>query len=186
MKTKIQAIMIMCSVFLSISCVAQNPASCSPVGTWYGGAEVKYLATIIPVTGETFSARFEVVAPLQSIGYSAWTSWSGQFSRAKAGRYIVQYVSMYTNSSAFPPLENSYELDAVHGSMEFNGCDNFTITYDFYGVYFDLNKVPFVGQPAFGGDIPAPGIVETYHRVPNTCPVCGSSVTTSVHGHKKH
>ncbi len=188
MKTKAKTIagVVLCCVFLSVICIAQNPAACSPVGTWYGGADVKYLATITPITGETFSARFELVAPLQSVGYSAWTSWSGQFSRATARRYVVQYVSMYTTSSAFPPLENSYELDAVHGSMEFDGCDKFAITYDFYGIYFDLNKVPFVAQPDLGGDIPAPGIVETYHRVPNTCTVCGSSVTTSLHGHKKH
>lgn len=185
MKMKIKVFLIICCVFLSISCIAQSPAACSPVGTWYGGSEVKYLGTIDPITGERVSARFEVVGSLQSLGFAAWTSWSGQFSKAKAGLYVGQYISMYTNSFAFPPAPNSYELDAVHNSMEFIDCDNIKITYDFYGVYFDLNKVPFVDPPDAGGDIPG-GFVETYHRVPSTCPICGSSVTAPLHGHQKH
>ncbi len=186
MRIKGQVLLVICCVFLSVFSVAQNSASCSPVGTWYGGGDVKYLATITPITGDRFSAKFELVATPQTVGLSAWTSWSGEFSKAAAGRYVVQYVSMYTNSTAFPPPGDSYELDAVHGSMAFSDCDNITITYDFYGVYFDLSNIPFVDQPAFGGDIPAPGLVETYRRVPNSCPVCGSSVTAPLHGCKKH
>ncbi len=182
---RIKALLLISFAFLTISCLAQSPAACSPVGTWYGGGDVKYLATITPITGERFSARFEVVAPLQSVDYAAWTSWSGEFSKAKAGHYVVQYISMYTNSFAFPPLD-SYEVDAVHGSMEFIDCNSINITYDFYGLYFDLNKVPFVDQPDSGGDIPAPGIVETYRRVPNTCPICGSSATAPLQGRRKH
>ena len=31
--------------------------------------------------------------------------------------------------------------------MEFIDCDNAKFIYDFFGAYFDLNKVPFVDQP---------------------------------------
>jgi len=183
-KTKTNAVLIMCCVFLSVSCLAQSSASCSPVGTWYGGSDVKYLMTITPITGERFSTRAEVVLPLVLLGYPAWTSWSGEFNKSNRGRYVVQEISMYTSSTEVPPPANSYEVDAVRGSMQFIDCDNIKMTYDFYGLYFDLNKVPFVDPPDVSVD--AGGIVETYRRMPSICPVCGSPAKAPLFGRKKH
>ncbi len=184
-KQMIFALLIAAAMLVPAAVAQGFGKECTIAGTWYGGSEVKYLATITPITGERFSARFELVASLQYIPYSAWTSWSGEFRKAQVG-YVGQSVSMYTTSPAFPPSGDSYEVDAVRSSLEFIDCDNITITYDFYGIYLDLNKVPFVDQPDLGGDIPAPGMVESYHRVPNTCPICGSSATLALQGRRKH
>lgn len=175
---------ILCCAFLSIPSFAGNSPACSPAGTWYGGSDVKYLLTITPITGEIFAARAEVVLDIAAVGLPAWTSWSGQFRRVTGGRYVGQYISMYTSSSEVPPPENSYELDAVRGWMEFTDCDNIRIAYDFYGLYFDLNKVPYIDPPDVSVDVS--GLVETYHRVPTVCKVCDTSSAPTAAGRKKH
>ena len=175
---------LICScVLLAVSAVAQNVASCSPVGTWYGGSDVKYQLTITPITGETYAMRAEILGTLAGVGVNAWTQWSGQFIKQKSGVYLGQYISLYTTSTTFPPPPDSFEMDAVRGWMTFSDCDNMQIIYDFYGVYFDLEQVPFVDTPALAFNPGPPG--ETYHRMPMECPVC--STPLQLHsGGKKH
>ncbi len=91
---------------------------------------------------------------------------------------------MYTTSSAFPPTPDSYELDAVRGLLSFTDCENIQFTYDFYGVYFDLNKVPFVDPPDINVD--PSGILETYRRMPTTCAVCDSNTAPNLTFQRKH
>ena len=168
-------LLIICCAFLVVSGFAQNlqgPNNCSPVGTWYGGSDVKYVLTITPAAGERFSVKAEVVLDMATIGVLGWTSWSGEFGKVSAGSYVGQYISMYTSSSEVPPPPSAYELDAVRGWMRFIDCNNIKITYDFYGLYFDLNKIPYVDPPDLSVD--PSGILETYHRMPTTCPTCGS------------
>ena len=183
MKAKNKVVLIICCAFLSIASLAQVSPACSPAGAWYGGSDVKYLLTITPATGEKFATRAEVLLNLPSLGLTGWTAWSGEFRKVKAGLYVGQYISLYTTSSEVPPPANSYELDDVRAWMKFTDCDNIKITYDFYGLYFDLNKVPFVDTPDFNVD--PSGILEIYHRMPTTCPACGSSAPV-MSNRKKH
>ncbi len=183
MKAMTKVAGIVCCAFLAISAFAQTPAACSPVGTWYGGSnEVKALLTIAPITGDQFTIRAQILGNVAAVGVPAWTSWEGQLVRSKANVYVAHEISMYTSSDTFPPAPDSYELDAVRGYLSFTDCNNIKFTYDFYGVYFDLNKVPFVDSPEISVDMT--GSLETYHRMPTACPICGS-VTTSATAHKK-
>ena len=176
-------------LLLSIPCVAQdsvlhNTASCSPVGTWYGGSDVKYLMTITPITDETFAVRFEAVLAIGSVGEGAWTTWSGQFRKVKSGFYVGHYMSMYTTSTEVPPPSTSYEVDAVRSWMTFKNCDDITISYDYYGVYFDLAKIPFVDPPDMPVDVG--GLVESYHRMPTNCTDCDPPDKYFKHPRRKH
>ncbi|HXZ78295.1 MAG TPA: hypothetical protein VEG30_00065, partial [Terriglobales bacterium] len=109
---------------------------------------------------------------------------AGQLVKYKANRYIGHEISMYTSSDAFPPAPDSYELDGVRGLLAFTDCDNIRFTYDFYGVYFDLSKVPFVDPPDINVD--ASATVETYHRMPTLCTVCDTKLAVTSAWHKKH
>ncbi len=151
-------------------CFAQSLPNCSPVGTWYGGSDTKYLLTIIPITGERFAVRAEVVMDIASVGDPAWTSWSGQFIRVASNHYVGQYISMYSTSIEVPPPPESYELDGVRGHLSFTDCDHVKINYEKYLIYFDLTKVVFVDAPDLMFDIS--DLVENYTRMPMTCPVC--------------
>lgn len=184
-------VLIICCVLFSVATVAQttavsslSPALCSPAGTWYGGSDVKYLLTIAPTGPNTFSVRAEVLLALGDLGLPAWTSWSGEFKKSKPGLFVGQYISLYTTSSEVPPPPDSYELDAVRAYLKFSDCDNINITYDFYGVYFDLAKVPFLEVPDISVD--TTGMSETYRRMPTSCTVCGSLLSTFRSGRMKH
>ena len=165
-------------LFLSISSASQTARSCSPVGVWYGGSDYPYMLTITPVAsatgpiwGETFAIRYEAVYDNSSFGYRAWTSWSGQLSRLKNGRYVGQAIARLTTSSELPPPSNTLELDAVRMWDRFIDCNTIQSTIDFFGAYLDTNKVPFVDPPDINY-LPPGGIVEVYHRVPTACSAC--------------
>ncbi len=176
-RTTVVAVIICCA-FLSVSTFAQTRSACSPIGTWYGGSnDVKALMTIAPITGAKFTIRAEIVGDVAAAGAPAWTSWTGQLVRSDANRYVSHEISMYTSSPTFPPAPDSYELDGVRGYLSFTDCNNIRFTYDFYGVYFDLNKVPFVDSPDINVDMS--GSLETYRRVPTACPVCGGVVSSA-------
>jgi hypothetical protein len=150
---------------------APNTNACSPVGTWYGGSDYKYVSTITPITGATFAITSDPVFDNSSFGYKGWTSWSGQLLKTTAKGYVAQVIGMFTTSSELPPPPNSYEIDGARAHMEFIDCDTIQFAYDFFGAYFDLNKVPFVDPPDLNY-LPPGGIVETYHRMSSTCPAC--------------
>ena len=165
-----RVLLIVCCILIIAPLLAQSQNTCSPVGTWYGGSDVKYLFTITAITGEKFATRAEVVGNVASAGAPGWTSWSGELVRISGNRYLGQYISMYTSSPEFPPPADSFEVDAARGYLSFVNCDNIKIEYDFYLVYFDLSKIVFVDQPDVTIDIT--GSVETYHRMPMGCPAC--------------
>ncbi len=172
-------LLLLCLIVMVLPCLAQSPgmASCSPAGTWYGGSEVKYLFTITPITGERFAIRAEILGDVASAGIPAWTSWSGQLIKVGPNRYQGQYISMYTSSPGFPPAQDSFEVDGVRGYLSFIDCDNMKIEYDFYLVYFDMSKIVFVDQADITMNIS--GSVETYRRVPMTCPACNAALATT-------
>ncbi len=176
-------LLILGCVLLSIPSVAGNSASCSATGTWYGGSDVKYLMTITPITGERFTVTSQPLLAIASLGLPAWTGWSGEFRRISTNRYVGHYTSLYTTSSQVPPPADSYELDAVRGWMEFADCNTIRITYDFYGLYFDLNKAPFIDLPDISVD--ASGILETFRRMPTNCTVCNQTISATATSGKK-
>lgn len=172
-------LMVICCALLIVPSIAQvspSCASCSPVGTWYGGGDYKYIITITPIGGSRFTITSEAAYSQAAFGYTGWTSWSGELVKTKNGHYVAQEISMYTTSPAMQPPPNSLELDAVRGWMEFINCDNIKFSYDFFGAYFDLGKVPFVDSPDLNY-LPPGGITETYSRMPGRCPACALPAT---------
>lgn len=183
MKTRV-VLLIVCT-FLSIPCFANNPGACSPTGIWYGGGDYKYILTITPITGERFAMRGEGAFDNAALGYKGWTSFSSQLVKLEDGRYVAHGIGMFTTSSELPPPLNSLELDGIRGWMEFKNCNNIKFNYDFFGAYFDLNKVPFIDLPDLNY-LPPGGITETYHRMPSKCPACGSSSMPILNDRKQH
>lgn len=187
-----RVLLIVCCVLLVIPSSAQNlqnqqnHKNCSPVGTWYGGGDYKYVITITPATGDRFPMSSEGVYSQAAFGYTAWTSWRGELTRLGDGRYVAHEISMYTSSPEIQPPANSIELDAVRGWMTFIDCQNIQFTYDLFGAYFDLNKVPFV-DPIDFSYLPPGGITETYRRMPTKCPACSfASAANSRLQQKRH
>jgi hypothetical protein len=167
-------LLIVCCVLLVVPVVAQKPPlpnNCSPVGSWYGGSDVKYLLTISAVGGDKFLIRAEPVFDVPDLGgYKAATAWSGELRKISPYAYLGQYISLYTTSNEVPPPQGSMELDGVRGVLTFTNCDSINIAYDRYLVYFDVSKLVFVDPPDLNIDIT--GLFERYHRMPMICPAC--------------
>ena len=85
---------------------------------------------------------------------------------AEEGRGIADKMGMKVHS-------------VLRGWMEFTDCDNLKISYDFFGGYFDLNKVPFVDPPEVSY-LPPEGLIETYHRMPTKCPACNVAAVATL------
>jgi len=149
----------------------QNYNNCSPAGVWYGGGELRYVITLTPISETRFAMRGEGAYSQAAWGYTGWTSFSGELIKRKDGRYVGQEIAIYTTSPEMQPPLNSIEVDGVRGWMKFIDCDSVQFSYDFYGAYFDLNKVPFVDPPDVNY-LPPGGISETYRRIPTRCPAC--------------
>lgn len=181
-------LLIICISVLVLPSLAQNSLvhkTCSPAGTWYGGSDYKYLTTITPIEGNTFAIRGEAVYSQGAWGYTGWTSWSGELVKTKDGRYVDHSISMYTTSFEMQPPVGSFELDAVRGWMEFLNCDTIQFTYDFFGAYFDLNKLPFVDLPDLNY-LPPGGITESYSRMRTKCPACEVPVADGKQPRQRH
>ncbi len=140
-------LLIVGCALLSIRTFAATPVACSPTGTWYGGSDVKYLMTITPITDTRFTITSQPLLDVAALGLPAWTGWSGELRKIDARHFINHSTSLYTTSSQIPPPPDSYELDAVRGTMEISTCNVIKFRYNFYGLYFDLNKVAFVDVP---------------------------------------
>jgi len=171
-------LLIICCLLLVLPGFAQNSPACSLAGTWYGGSDYKYISTITPITGQTFAITSDPVFDNASFGYKAWTPWSGEIIRTTARRYVTQVVGMFTTSSELPPPANSYELDGARAWVEFIDCDHLQFSYDFFGAYLDLNKVPFIDPPDLNY-LPPGGIIETYQRILTTCSACSLAAAPS-------
>lgn len=169
--SKLIVIMAMFALLLAVPGIAEiRNNACSPAGVWYSTG---YVATIIATVDGKFTIRYDPVYDVAAYGYKSWTSWPGQLVKTGPNRYRIQAISMFT------ALNDSLELDGVRGWMEFTDCDNLKISYDFFGGYFDLNKVPFVDPPEVSY-LPPEGLIETYHRMPTKCPACNAAGVATV------
>ena len=100
---KAMVIIVSCAL-LVIPSLAQNVLNlnnCSPVGTWYGGSDVKYQLIITPITGERFAIWGTVVAAIGNLGYPGWSPWAGEMTKTKSGRYVFQEIALYTTAPIF-------------------------------------------------------------------------------------
>ncbi len=162
-------------VVMIVPAFAQNLSSCSIVGTWYGGSEYKYLITYTPINGGRFSISGTADFSWEPFGFKVATSFQGELDKLSDGRYLGQIIQLYTTSSDVPPPENSDGLNAARLWLEFTGdCNHMTQTIDFFAAYFDLNKLPFVDLPDYYYLPPGGKIIETYTRMPMTCPACNN------------
>ena len=123
---------------------------CSPAGTWYGSAEgtSKYLLTIVPLTGNTYSLRMEGAYTLEAYGYVRETSFHGTMEKVgdRTYRYRVMELLVW-NDTGVPPADASLETDVVEGIFELNGCDDVTYTTHLFAYYFGWGFEPFVDEP---------------------------------------
>ena len=163
-------LLIMVCALLAMPSLAQTPA-CSPLGTWYGGGDYKYIITITANGNGTFAMRGESAYSLAAFGYTAGTSISSQLRSVGPRKYVGYGIGIFTTSPDLQPPQDSYELDAIRGWAELTDCNNLAFNYDFYGAYFDLSKVPFIDPPDVNY-LPPGGIQETYRRMPTKCPAC--------------
>ena len=169
-------VLIICCALLVLPSFAQNLQnhnSCSPVGTWYGGSDLKYVLVITPIAGNRFAIRGDAVFFQPAFGYQVWSPWSGELEKLRNGQYIAQEIAMYTTSTQVPPPPDSFQLGAVHGRMEFIDCNTLQFKSDFFGFYFGLNKIPFF-DPLDLNLLPPGGLTETYLRMPRKCPACNA------------
>ena len=162
MNSKILLILICGLLLVTTWAQASDDRGCSPTGVWFSGG---YVLTITPTGQDEFSVQYDQVYDVAEGGYKAWTTWPGQLVKTGRNGYRVLAIAMLTSTS------DIIELDAIRGWLQFAGCKNITVTYDFFGAYFDPSKEPFVDPPDVNY-LPPGGIVENYRRMQNRCPAC--------------
>jgi hypothetical protein len=178
MQRKIAAILLLVLFGALLPCFAKTPSKCeyfNPAGTWFGGADFKYLMTI---TGSSGSMTVQMQAAYDnfSFGPVAWTGWSGTIRRSstESGVYNLRAVSVYIFSKPpgadpySPPSSDQMDMDILQGELEVVDCNTMKHTVNLYGAYLPLTDdvQPFV-TPVNFDYMPASGVlVETYRRIP--------------------
>ncbi len=182
---------------MAIPCVAQGTgttAGCNISGTWYGGSpdapSPYYQGVITSIGANRFSALFQFVPEIQSLGYLHGTNWTGEFSKTDPHSYSGMLFSMYhidgTKMAAFPPGVDPTlpELDVIQiNNVEILDCDTIKFTYGILVVYYNLTydikpleTVPV--EPSFTLTFDPP-MVEVYHRMSTSVPESFVSATVS-------
>ena len=189
------SILTFCVVFLATAlCFAQQAGQlnvtssdtrwCDLSGTWYGGSDWKYSWVIVPTGYGTYWSQSTAWFDNHAFGYIAWSDWNGEIIKGKGQVYDSYGISLWVWPPAEgadpqqPPPPEQLEMDIVRSHIRFvNNCDTFQSAIDVYAGYLNWteDKVPFATDPdvnylaEFYGGGP---LVETYHRMPTTCPKC--------------
>ena len=111
---------------------------CSPAGVWYGGSvdediglTFSWIMTVTPAEKGTYNITgdngFSWDVPLA-------TSMSGVLKKVSRNRYEYFLIGLQDPVGTFPPFNPPLIL-AVHGYMEQDGCDSFTVEYDLQAFY---------------------------------------------------
>jgi hypothetical protein len=144
---------------------------CTPVGTWYGGAEgsAKWLLTVVPTRPGHYSMVFdEGFTP----AIAKLSPFSGELVRLSDGRYKGNAIALANTSATPPPLGGPNP--AIWAIREFGAltdCDTLEFVIDFYGIY-NWGRTPFLDPPD-GSRLPPEGFVkEVYVRMPRRCLAC--------------
>jgi hypothetical protein len=150
---------------------AEGVSECSPAGTWYGGsynpdnAGYKYQYTFSPIKAGRFFAMADGAYNPDSLGAAVATTWTGELVKQTGKNYEIRLIALTTNDPTEPPEELPM-IWALRGDVRLEGCDQITITYDWFTIC-EWDKVPFVDDPVswnhFAGDEP---IVDTIRRMP--------------------
>jgi len=166
---------LLLALFLAavVDCTAQGLGhSCSPVGTWYGGAEnntAKYLLTIVPILPGHYGVRYDqgFTAPIPKL-----SAWSGKLIKVGKGSYANHAIALANLSAAPPPAGGiDPQIWAIRAHVRLVDCDTLESEIDFFGVY-SWGATPFLDTPD-GSRLPPSGVIkETYRRMAGHCPVC--------------
>ncbi len=154
---------------LTLLAGSASAAPCDPTGTWYGGSDWKYMATITPNTDGSYTLVFQAGYDTKAFGYTAWTTFSGTMVRRGRASFELRGIAMFVlPPSSDPNTPPSVEMDVLHSTLRLtDGCDTIHHTIDVFGgfVPWTEDKVPFV-TPLDVSYVPAGGaILETYHRI---------------------
>ncbi|HTT62036.1 MAG TPA: hypothetical protein VMG35_09360 [Bryobacteraceae bacterium] len=153
---------------------------CDPTGTWYGGSDMTtpYHMTIAPVGIAHYSFRTQLAIDYNSLGILEWTDWSGEMTLGRGQKYDLYGVAFFVLSPDLAAaMGGSLDMDAFHSTMEFSGnCNTLLHTITTYIGYipWTADKVPFVTNPDYNylEMIGVQSIIETYYRMPTSCPNC--------------
>jgi len=168
-----QTVLLLTLLFAAVvDCTAQGIGqSCSPVGTWYGGAETpaKYLLTIVPIRPGHYGVRYDqgFTPPIPKL-----SPWSGNLIKVGKGSYVSHAIALANLSAAPPPAGGiNPQIWAVRSHVRLVDCDTLESEIDFYGVY-SWGATPFLDVPD-ASRLPSSGVIkETYRRMARACPVC--------------
>jgi hypothetical protein len=177
-------IVAFCFVFfaMAIPCFGQIAKGCNLSGTWYGGSDLAYpyKFTAAPIDGSRYTVTFwnaDIANPNYNTWLWGWTDWTGVAIKGGPGQKINVYaVALYQLSpNVYPGM--SPDMDVLHSTIEFTpDCNTIRHTIDtFYGYLpWTKDKVPFFTEPDdnYLQDLGVQTLVETYFRMPTTCPNC--------------
>ena len=168
MRLKLTLLPVLLLAISVLPVFAGSGGRCSPEGTWYGGSTTKYVLTISPKSGNSYSVTAQGAYSLGITGVVAHTSYSGEMIKIAPKTYLMRMISLLSYDSALPPAESAIEIDATSGPTVMTSCSTMTGTIDYFVAYFGWGAEPFVDSPdldllaVLNGGEP---IVETYRRI---------------------
>jgi len=150
---------------LLLTCFLPAVADCNPAGTWYGGSDFKYQATIIPISENRFTIIYDPAYSLTGYGFPIVTKYTGELIR-RGDRLDTTFMGVLNmDSTSVPPLVENLHIWAIQQTGQFINCNTIQLIDVFAGGYFwTSNKVPLKDPPDY--PLPATGL-ETYHRLPS-------------------
>jgi hypothetical protein len=181
---RIRSVFIGIAVLLAVAApgFAQGAGTnCDISGTWYGGSDpnTPYIWTITPMVGGRYSSVAQQAYPFTLIPeYAGTTNWAIDIMKLNARDFESYGMSYWIYRWEGLDQPQLPELDVVRSRLRLVDCNTIENTIDAFAVYFhfDLTSMtPFVTPPdldilaEFTGGSP---IVETYHRMPTSCPAC--------------
>jgi hypothetical protein len=185
MRTWRTSVILLAAALLMASAPAASAegvgVSCDISGTWYGGSnpQTPYLWTITPMGGGRYSSVAANAYPTSQLpGYNSTTNWSIELRKVNARDYKAYGMSYFVYQ--WPDINTPQlpEVDIVRSRVRLVDCNTMVSTIDVYAAYFSFDSTsmtPFVTPPDI--DFLAvylgwAALVETYHRMPTTCPTC--------------
>lgn len=147
-RAKLTLVFVLASILGASSLM--HARTCSPEGTWYGGAEgtSKYLFTIVPLSGNTYSVRAEGAYTLDGFGVVRETTYHGKMVKVGARSYRYRLMELLVwGDTGVPPADGALEIDVTEGILQFQGCNEATYSIYLFAYYLGWGKEPFVDPP---------------------------------------
>lgn len=169
-RTTLSLVLMFALTSVAPSLVQAKSQDCSPAGIWYGSADAegteKYVMTIIPLSGNTYSLRWEGAYTLESFGYVRETTFHGKMVKVgpRSWRFRGMALLVWGDTNV-PPADSALETDVSAGIMELHTCDEMTYTIDLFAWYLGWGFEPFVDEPDDYLFPPGETIVGTMRRM---------------------